>query len=83
MIIASLLSANLCATSFGWPSIFYLFGGIGIIWIFAWFFLFTNHPSTNKWVSEEEKRYLAQHVTPPKQKVRVENKKRYKRNVSE
>lgn len=77
MIIASLVSANLCATSLGWPSIFYLFGGVGIVWIFVWFLFFTNHPSTNKWVSEDEKRYLAQHVIPPKQKVFVEPKKAF------
>ncbi|KAL8591613.1 hypothetical protein ACOMHN_030499 [Nucella lapillus] len=42
----------------GWPSIFYLLGGVGIIWWVAWCFLVYNSPAEHPRISPEEKAYI-------------------------
>ncbi|GMS93005.1 hypothetical protein PENTCL1PPCAC_15180, partial [Pristionchus entomophagus] len=57
--LASVISAALCGSPWGWHSIFYLFGAIGVVWTIAWVELASDSPSTNKFVSEREAKYLA------------------------
>ncbi|KAI4502887.1 hypothetical protein M0802_001931 [Mischocyttarus mexicanus] len=42
----------------GWPSIFYVFGAVGIIWCIAFFFLVYEDPESYPRISEEEKKYI-------------------------
>ncbi|CAI4223476.1 unnamed protein product [Auanema sp. JU1783] len=70
MVTSTLISSWLCGSSWGWPSIFYLFGFLGFIWAIIWCIIFTSHPSSNKWISEEEKNYLSLYV-PKKGKKHV------------
>ncbi|KAE9552707.1 hypothetical protein FO519_004073 [Halicephalobus sp. NKZ332] len=42
----------------GWPLIFYLAGGLGIIWIVFWKCFATTFPSGSKFLSREEKDFL-------------------------
>jgi MFS transporter, ACS family, solute carrier family 17 (sodium-dependent inorganic phosphate cotransporter), other len=39
---------------FGWPSVFYIFGGLGIVWFFFWQRLVTNTPQTHPTISAAE-----------------------------
>jgi len=57
-VVAVPVSAQLCSSSLGWPSVFYLFGGLGVIWGILWYFLATSTPEKCRWMSDEEKRYI-------------------------
>lgn len=54
------LSGLLCVYGFdgGWPSIFYVLGGCGIIWFLAWTFIVYDSPVTHPRISQEEKDYI-------------------------
>ncbi|KAJ9590350.1 hypothetical protein L9F63_027811, partial [Diploptera punctata] len=56
-IITMSLSGKMSST-IGWPSIFYLFGGIGIGWAVLWFFFGADHPRSAKFISKAEKDYI-------------------------
>ncbi|GMR38836.1 hypothetical protein PMAYCL1PPCAC_09031, partial [Pristionchus mayeri] len=57
---SGLVGAALCKLDLfgGWRAIFYLFGGIGIIWFLVWWFVVSDHPSENRWIRAEEAEYL-------------------------
>ncbi|XP_058803913.1 sialin-like [Phymastichus coffea] len=38
----------------GWPAVYYLFGGIGIIWFPAWVLLAYNSPADHPFITKEE-----------------------------
>nr|XP_045614448.1 putative inorganic phosphate cotransporter [Procambarus clarkii] len=56
------LSASgwMCDSDFlgGWPSVFYVFGALGLVWSVAWFLLAFDNPGTHPRISEEEKKYI-------------------------
>ncbi len=60
-IIALPLGGYLCLHGFdnGWPSIFYIYGMIGVLWCLLFFTLTTNDPKTHKFISEFEKNYIS------------------------
>ncbi|WKY08299.1 hypothetical protein Q1695_007650 [Nippostrongylus brasiliensis] len=64
----SLISSYLCTTSFGWPSIFYLYGAVGCVWLALFYLIVTNSPTDNRFISDDEKAYLAEHVKHSKDK---------------
>ncbi|XP_054769063.2 sialin-like [Lytechinus pictus] len=71
-IIAQPISGVLCDSDIlgGWPSTFYLFGTIGIIWCIPWVLLVYSSPSTHPRISQDEKDYIIAELkyqnTPPK-----------------
>ncbi|XP_042203100.1 sialin-like [Homarus americanus] len=50
----------LCNSGFlgGWPSLFYVFGGLGLVCTVFWFLLVHNSPSTHPRISPAELRYI-------------------------
>ncbi|XP_031637844.1 putative inorganic phosphate cotransporter isoform X2 [Contarinia nasturtii] len=42
----------------GWPSIFYVFGLVGVIWSVAFLFCIYEDPSTHPTIEEKEKKYI-------------------------
>lgn len=52
------ISGYLVETSLGWPSIFYLFGILGLVWSIFWFFIGYNTPAVHPKISSEEKKYI-------------------------
>lgn len=46
----------LCSSTFlgGWPSVFYLFGGLGIVWGVFWFILIHDRPEAHPRISASE-----------------------------
>eukprot|EP00112_Aurelia_sp_Birch-Aquarium-sp1_P022983 Seg668.1 transcript_id=Seg668.1/GoldUCD/mRNA.D3Y31 product=Sialin protein_id=Seg668.1/GoldUCD/D3Y31 len=59
-LIAYPISGVLCNSDFagGWPSVFYIFGGLGILWFFAWSLLVTSIPEEHPRISSEELKYI-------------------------
>ena len=53
-------SAGLCATGIdgGWPMVFYVPGGIGLLWCLIFKFLCFSTPQNHPWISDLEKMYL-------------------------
>ncbi|XP_054738467.1 putative inorganic phosphate cotransporter isoform X1 [Anastrepha obliqua] len=51
-------SGALASSSLGWPSIFYIPGGLGLFWILIWLFYGASSPSDCKVISEAELSYI-------------------------
>ena len=43
---------------FGWRQVFYICGGLGIVWSILWFFSYRNMPEEHAWASREELEYI-------------------------
>ncbi|XP_046549689.1 sialin-like [Haliotis rubra] len=56
------LSGILCRSGIdgGWPSVFYVTGGLGLAWSLAWLFLSRDNPRDQPWISVAEKTYIEQ-----------------------
>lgn len=50
------LGGFLCNIS--WQSIFYITGALGFIWCLLWLILFSDKPSTHRFIGNSEKAYL-------------------------
>ncbi|CAJ0941698.1 unnamed protein product, partial [Mesorhabditis belari] len=59
MLVLS-IAGVLCERGFdgGWPSIFYSFGVLGVLWCGLWHFFTSDRPSTHKRISKEERDYI-------------------------
>ncbi|XP_065369042.1 putative inorganic phosphate cotransporter [Calliphora vicina] len=51
-------SGVMASSSMGWPSIFYISGGVGLVWSAAWFFWAASSPGEYKKISAEEKKLI-------------------------
>jgi len=78
-VFANPISSWLCAMStktdhpspqsfYGWPSVFYVFGGLGCFWYVLWMSFFSSSPSTDKWITAEERSYIESNLSPPPEK---------------
>ena len=67
-VLANSLSGILAASSFlgGWPSLFYVYATIGVIWAVLWLTFVRDSPQESRWVSSAEKKLLNA-TTAPKQ----------------
>jgi MFS transporter, ACS family, solute carrier family 17 (sodium-dependent inorganic phosphate cotransporter), other len=57
MVIA-MSTCGILSQKFGWESVFYVFGVIGIIWYVFWVLIVRESPEKDPWISDEEKRYI-------------------------
>lgn len=64
----SLPSAGLIASSpaLGWEGIFYVQGGLAIVWCLMWAFLVYDTPEKHPLVSEDEKNYILENQSRSK-----------------
>nr|WAS27827.1 putative vesicular glutamate transporter-like protein [Apostichopus parvimensis] len=46
----------------GWPSVFYVFGVLGIIWFFIFMYMVSDSPALHPTISKEEKRYIEESI---------------------
>lgn len=62
-VVTMPLSGWLCDIGFlgGWPSVFYVFGVLGVLWGIAWFLLVSDRPSNHPRISLAEKNYITRH----------------------
>ncbi|CAB3397972.1 unnamed protein product [Caenorhabditis bovis] len=56
------LAAELCASSLGWPAIFYTGAMFGIVFLILWHLTVRNSPSSTKWIHEKEIEYIKYHI---------------------
>lgn len=57
-VVALPIGGLLAGSGGGWPSIFYVFGGLGLGWSVLWFFLSASSPAEHSFVSEREREYI-------------------------
>ncbi|XP_034941000.1 vesicular glutamate transporter 3-like [Chelonus insularis] len=55
------------AERLGWPSVFYVFGIIGLIWYALWCYIVTDRPEDDSRISESELRYIKKTLGESKQ----------------
>merc|ERR1712051_928558 len=53
-VISMSVTGEICER-LGWESVFYIFGGMGIIWFIFWSFLAYEDPSSHPYITEAEK----------------------------
>ncbi|XP_071109650.1 uncharacterized transporter slc-17.2-like isoform X1 [Haliotis cracherodii] len=58
------MSGYLCKYGFdnGWASMFYLSGGISVIWCGVWYYTVASTPSQHPWISQQEKNYITMSI---------------------
>ncbi|KAK7489398.1 hypothetical protein BaRGS_00019342 [Batillaria attramentaria] len=66
--VFGMLSAGyLCdVPQLGWPSVFYIGGGIGMLWAFGWLVCTHESPSRHPRITDDERRYIELSVDRPK-----------------
>lgn len=52
------LCGYLTASSGGWPSVFYVTGGFGFVWVMLWLWIGANSPKEHRTISHAEKMYI-------------------------
>ena len=62
-VVAMSVGGWLCSITFlgGWPSVFYIFGGLGVIWGIPWFLLVHDLPEQHPRISFSELQYILEH----------------------
>lgn len=55
-ILGQVVSGPICASKLlgGWPSVFYFFGSLTLVWIGPWMILTTDTPEQHPWISRSE-----------------------------
>ncbi|XP_014367589.2 putative inorganic phosphate cotransporter [Papilio machaon] len=46
-----------------WDNVFYMFGGLGLIWFILWSIFCYSTPNTHPYISDKEKKFLNENVT--------------------
>ncbi|XP_049308919.1 putative inorganic phosphate cotransporter isoform X3 [Bactrocera dorsalis] len=57
-VIIMSISGILATSQYGWPSIFYVSGGCGIIWSFVWLLWGGESPRQSKLITPKERNYI-------------------------
>ncbi|GBM03560.1 Sialin [Araneus ventricosus] len=56
--VLSFALSGIISDTLGWPSVFYIFGILGIVWTFFWLFLVSETPELHPCITEEEIEYI-------------------------
>lgn len=56
--IVALPFCAVIADTMGWPAVFYITGGVSLVWVVAWVFLMHDTPDQHPRISPEEKSYI-------------------------
>lgn len=75
-LLSMFISGIIAASSIGWPGLFYVGGGVGLVWCVAWIFLAANEPSQSKFITTEELNYItaAKNITKELEAGEVQRK---------
>lgn len=57
-VVGNAVSGSLIAATKDWASVFYLFGGLGILWFIIWTLICYSDPDSHPFISDHEKNYL-------------------------
>ncbi|XP_029176007.1 sialin-like [Nylanderia fulva] len=69
--VLSNVFSGLMLHTYTWPVVFYVFGGIGVLWFLVWVLICYNNPYEHPFISEREVKYLHErmnehtHAKPP------------------
>ena len=63
--LSALLLTGEIVERWGWPAVFYLFGGTGFLWFFFWQWKVTDTPQEHPTISTEERAYIEATAMPP------------------
>lgn len=69
-VFANVVS-GLILHEYSWPAVFYVFGGIGVLWFVIWVLVCYNNPYEHPFISERERKFLHDrmnehtHTRPP------------------
>ncbi|KAJ6646457.1 Sialin [Pseudolycoriella hygida] len=55
------------ASSLGWESIFYVFGGLGVLWHIVWIIIVRSAPHKDRFISDAELKYIQSTVSVEKE----------------
>ncbi|GLH08999.1 Uncharacterized protein GBIM_14150 [Gryllus bimaculatus] len=65
-IVIAMTGSGILAANVGWPSVFYVFGAIGVVWYIGWLMLVNRGPTEDKYIDPRELKYLLSHLGPQK-----------------
>lgn len=57
-VLSNLVSGALIQATNDWSSVFYVFGGIGVLWFVVFSLICYSTPEEHPFISDEEKSYL-------------------------
>ncbi|CAH1173696.1 unnamed protein product [Phaedon cochleariae] len=57
-VISMPIAGFISNSSYGWPLVFYLYGGLGILWAITWFIVGSDSPSKHKSITPVERKYI-------------------------
>ena len=58
MAICNILTGIILTHIPGWDPVFYIYGGMGIVWWLIWNFVTTSYPDVHPFISDEEAEFL-------------------------
>ncbi|KAI5652002.1 major facilitator superfamily domain-containing protein [Phthorimaea operculella] len=61
-IFGPIISGYIMADGGDWANVFYVFGGLGVIWFLFWCLLCYSTPNSHPFISDEERNYLNANV---------------------
>ncbi len=64
--LAALVLTGPIIERYGWPAVFYIFGGLGVVWFFFWQRLVSNTPQEHPTISAAELALIEASVAPAK-----------------
>lgn len=53
-----MLVSGIIAGAISWEAVFYIEGGVSVLWLFLWALLIADTPQTQRFISEEERNYI-------------------------
>ncbi|XP_019869672.2 putative inorganic phosphate cotransporter isoform X5 [Aethina tumida] len=71
-IVTNLISGSLIKYTEDWASVFYLFGGMGVVWVVVWMLICYSDPESHPFISDKEREYLQKElgsVSPVKRTI--------------
>ncbi|XP_049859695.1 sialin-like isoform X1 [Schistocerca gregaria] len=76
-VITMALSGVMCDSEVGWPLVFYVFGGLGVLWSIPWFLLAYDTPAKHPRIDPAERRFIEASLgkVPAKRKLPIPWKK--------
>ncbi|KAL6437426.1 hypothetical protein ACFW04_005133 [Cataglyphis niger] len=78
-VITMPISGFLAASSIGWPSIFYLFGALTILWSTVFLYYGADSPAEHRSISQKEREYIEESLRTTETKDEDKNESKQKR----
>lgn len=64
----ALTTSGWIVSTYGWPSVFYIFGALGFVWTALWFFQAHDDPADDPRISHDERALLEEFAVPEGEK---------------